>query len=127
VAGYNAEIVVKILGIRKNSTFAIGFMALVSASPSHAKISCAEIAAHHIDSFFDSLIKLESIPSRHENPCTGTMEKVAVESNPAEGTILFFDSGDVQANLDRFHAILCKDGRAYVRNLVKSSEICDTR
>lgn len=114
-------------GIRKNSIISIGFMALVTASPSYAKMSCAEIAAHHIDSFFDSLMELESVPSRHENPCTGAMEKVAVESNPAEGTVLFFDSGDVRADLDRFHAILCTDGRAYVRNLVKSSEVCDTR
>lgn len=120
-------IVMNFAEFRKKSTIALGFLALVSASPAHAKISCAEIAAHHIDRFFDSLMEMESVPSQDENPCTGAMERVAVESNPAEGTVLFFDSGDVRANLDRFQAILCMDGRAYVRNLVKNSDICDTR
>ncbi|MGY8959222.1 MAG: hypothetical protein ACKVKG_06780 [Alphaproteobacteria bacterium] len=78
----------------------LGFFAVSSVSPVLAKVSCAEIAAHHIDRFYDSQMELESVTSDAENPCRGAVERVAVESNPGEGTLLFFDSGDVHAKLD---------------------------
>jgi hypothetical protein len=114
-------------GIALKSITFLGFFVVSSTSSVLAKVSCAEIAAHHIDRFYESRIELESVTSDAENPCTGAVERAAVESNPGEGTLLFFDSGDVRANLDRFQAFICADGRAYVRNLVKNQEICDTR
>ncbi|MBL4721960.1 MAG: hypothetical protein JKY20_12635 [Alphaproteobacteria bacterium] len=109
------------------SILVLGFFAVSAVSPVVAKVSCAEIAAHHIDRFFESRMEIESATSQSINPCTGKLEQAAIESNPGEGTLLFFDSGDVRANLDRFQAFLCFDGRAYVRNLVKKQDICDTR
>jgi hypothetical protein len=114
-------------GIALKSITMLGFFAISSTSSVLAKVSCAEIAAHHIDRFYESQMELESVTSNAENLCTGAIERAAVESNPGEGTLLFFDSGDVRANLDRFQVLLCADGRAYVRNLVKNQVICDTR
>lgn len=92
-----------------------------------AQVNCEQIALSHIDAFVDHPMEIENVDTVTKNPCNGKLEQAAVELKPGEGRLTLFLNGDLFADLERYTALACRDGRAFVRNVTREHVICDTR
>jgi len=92
-----------------------------------AAANCAQLAARALNAFADIAMERVDVDDTVMNTCTRKRERATIEFKPGYGSVTIFLSGDVQGDIDPFVAALCEDGRAMLKNTVKSTVICDTR
>ena len=90
------------------------------------QVPCPVIADFHLRVFEKEKMEIEDATENLPSPCTGKVEVVSIDYKPGLSFVQSFEGGDIDAEVDPFVLIECRDGRAMVKNVEEEKLICDT-
>jgi len=90
------------------------------------QVPCPVIVDFHLRVFEKEKMGIEDAAKNLLRSCTGKVEVVSIDYKPNLGFVQSFEGGDIDAEVDPFVLIECRDGRAMVKNAEEEKLICDT-
>ena len=103
------------------SVFTLGW-----SSSAAMQVPCPVIADFHLRVFEKEKMGIEEAAENLTRSCTGKVDVVAIDYKPSLGFVQSLEGGDIDAEVDLFVLIQCRDGRAMVKNAKEEKLICDT-